>query len=68
MVTVRVVNTADIISGHRIRVLGVDPRWATLDQDNLSLFPDSSGVAVLTVTLPAGIPAGTGPSPSRSPS
>lgn len=59
VVTIRVLNTADIISGHRIRVLGVDPQWAVLDQDNLSLFPDSSGVAVLTVTLPKGIPAGT---------
>ncbi|MCU4186054.1 carboxypeptidase-like regulatory domain-containing protein [Acidiferrimicrobium sp. IK] len=59
VVTVRVVNTGSVISGHSIRVLGVDPQWAVLDQESLSLFPDSSGVALLTVTLPAGIPAGS---------
>lgn len=58
MLTVRVVNTATVISGHRIRVLGVDPRWVHLDQDQLSLFPDAAGVTVMTVTLPPGIPAG----------
>lgn len=58
VITVSVTNSASIISGHRIRVLGVDPRWVSLDQDNLSLFPDATGVAVATVTLPPGLPAG----------
>jgi hypothetical protein len=58
VLTVRVVNTATVISGQRIRVLGVDPRWVRLDQEQLSLFPDAAGVALLTVTLPPGIPAG----------
>lgn len=58
VLTVRVVNTGTVISGHRIRVLGVDPRWVQLDQQQLSLFPDAAGVAVLTITLPPGIPAG----------
>ncbi len=58
VLTVRVVNTGTVISGHRVRVLGVDPRWVHLDQDQLSLFPDAAGVAVLSVTLPPGIPAG----------
>lgn len=58
VLTVRVVNTSTVISGHRVRVLGVDPRWVHLDQDQLSLFPDAAGVAVMTVTLPPGIPAG----------
>src|SRR5579875_1680803 len=58
VVTVTVTNTASIISGHEIRVLGVDPTWVKIDQPQLSLFPDSSGVAVLTIALPPGIPAG----------
>ncbi|MDP9074099.1 MAG: carboxypeptidase-like regulatory domain-containing protein [Actinomycetota bacterium] len=58
VLTVRVVNTGTVISGCRIRVLGVDPRWVQLDQDQLSLFPDTAGIAVLTVTFPPGIPAG----------
>jgi len=58
VLTVRVVNTGTVISGHRVRVLGVDPRWVHLDQDQLSLFPDAAGVSVMTVTLPPGIPAG----------
>lgn len=58
VVTIGVSNNGTVISGHRIRVLGVDPQWASLDQQELSLFPDSSGVAVLTVNLPPGVPAG----------
>lgn len=58
VVTISVTNTASVISGHRIRLLGVDPRWVELDQDELSLFPDATGVAVASLTLPAGIPAG----------
>jgi hypothetical protein len=58
LITVRVTNPRPVISGHRLRVLGIDPEWATLDQDTLSLFPDTSGVALVTVTLPEGVPAG----------
>ena len=58
LLTIRVVNTGTVISGQRIRVLGADPRWVQLDQEQLSLFPDAAGVAILTVTLPPGIPAG----------
>lgn len=58
MFTVSVANSGTLISGHRIRVLGLDPRWTSLDQDRLSLFPDTAGVAVLTITLPRGVPAG----------
>lgn len=58
VLTVRVVNTGTVISGSSLRILGVDPRWVHLDQDQLSLFPDAAGVVVLTVTLPPGIPAG----------
>jgi hypothetical protein len=58
-ITVHVTNTTSVISGHSIQVLGVDPRWVALDRAHLSLFPDDAGTAVLTVTFPSGIPAGT---------
>jgi hypothetical protein len=58
VITVSISNTGTVISGHRVRLLGVDPQWVTVDQDTLSLFPDTSGVAVVNVTLPKGLPAG----------
>ncbi|HTT92321.1 MAG TPA: carboxypeptidase regulatory-like domain-containing protein [Acidimicrobiales bacterium] len=57
--TVQVFNTEDLISGHRIRVLGADSEWTTLDKTELSLFPGTTGVAVLAVNFPAGSPAGS---------
>lgn len=59
VITVSVANTGMVISGHRVRVLGVDPAWVTIDQDQLSLFPDTSGACVVKVTLPKGVPAGS---------
>jgi 5-hydroxyisourate hydrolase-like protein (transthyretin family) len=56
--TVTVTNTSDVISGHSIRVLGVDPRWVSISEERLSLFPGSVGSAVITLSLPPGIPAG----------
>jgi hypothetical protein len=58
-ITVQVTNTRTVISGHRVRVLGVDPEWISVDASSLSLFPDAVGTAVVTVTLPEGVPAGT---------
>ena len=55
---VTVVNTEQIISAHRVSVLGVDPAWVELDREQLSLFPDAAEVVTATVHLPAGIPAG----------
>ena len=57
--TIQVFNTEPLISGHRIRVLGADTEWTSLDKEQLSLFPDATGVAVLAVTFPSGSPAGT---------
>lgn len=58
VITVSVANTGSLISGHRIRILGLDARWVSMDQEQLSLFPDTAGVAVVTITLPRGVPAG----------
>jgi Carboxypeptidase regulatory-like domain len=56
--TVQVFNNEELISGHRIRVLGADSEWTSLDKRELSLFPGTTGVAILAVTFPAGSPAG----------
>ncbi|MCU1595533.1 MAG: hypothetical protein JWO12_2925 [Frankiales bacterium] len=58
VLTVAVTNTEDVISGHLIRVLGVDPRWVHLSDERLSLFPGATGVCVVTLTLPTGLLAG----------
>ena len=56
--TVAVTNTGALISGHEIRVLGLDPAWSEVTPGTLSLFPSTSGTATIVVTLPEGIPAG----------
>lgn len=56
--TVAVTNTGTLISGHQVRVLGLDPAWSEVTGGALSLFPGTSGTASVVVTLPEGIPAG----------
>jgi hypothetical protein len=58
-IAVEVFNTEQLISGHRLRVLGVDSSWASLDKESISLFPGATGVIGLTVRLPKGSLAGT---------
>jgi 5-hydroxyisourate hydrolase-like protein (transthyretin family) len=55
---VTVTNTGTVISGHEVRVLGLDPAWSEVTGGTLSLFPATSGTASVAVTLPKGIPAG----------
>ncbi len=56
--SVQVFNTRTVISGHRVRVLGIDPTWVELDQPQLSLLPESLGVTLVTIQLPKDLPAG----------
>ncbi|HLW45567.1 MAG TPA: carboxypeptidase regulatory-like domain-containing protein, partial [Acidimicrobiales bacterium] len=56
--TVAVTNTGPLISGHEVRVLGLDPAWSEVTGGTLSLFPATSGTATIVVKLPEGIPAG----------
>jgi 5-hydroxyisourate hydrolase-like protein (transthyretin family) len=58
VLTVTVANTGDIISGHTLRILGVDPAWVQVAPQDLTLFPGTSGAVAVTITLPAGSPAG----------
>jgi hypothetical protein len=59
VLAVRITNTEEIISAYEVKVLGVDERWVTLSEPKLSLFPDTSGALIVTITLPEGIPSGT---------
>jgi hypothetical protein len=59
VLTVTVFNTTDVISSHRVHILGVDDRWVRVEPAELALFPEEGGAVVVTITLPAGIPAGT---------
>lgn len=58
-VTISVTNTATVIGGYTVRVLGADPGWVRLDADQLSLFPDESRTIRATITTPRGLPAGS---------
>ena len=58
VLTVMITNTTTVISGFTVRVLGADPSWVTLDQAQISLFPDEVRVVPVTIVLPAGLPAG----------
>ncbi|WP_029135755.1 carboxypeptidase-like regulatory domain-containing protein [Nakamurella lactea] len=57
-ISVTVTNTADIIGGYHLRVLGADPGWVTLEAENLSLFPDTSQTVTARIEIPNGIGAG----------
>lgn len=58
LITVTISNTATIIAGYAIRVLGADPGWVQLDTDEIALFPDETRVLTISVDVPRGIPAG----------
>ncbi|WAX57725.1 carboxypeptidase regulatory-like domain-containing protein [Jatrophihabitans cynanchi] len=58
LITVTISNTATIIAGYAIRVLGADPGWVQLDTDEIALFPDETRVLTIMVDVPRGIPAG----------
>jgi hypothetical protein len=56
--TVSVFNTADVIEGISVRVLGLDPAHCSAEPGMLALFPDTSGTTVVTLDLPPEFPAG----------
>ena len=58
VVAVQITNNLDIISGYRLRVLGVDERWVRVDAESLSLFPADTVTVAVTITLPEGLVSG----------
>ncbi len=57
-VTITVTNTAEVIGGYHLRVLGADPSWVILEAENLSLFPDTTQTVRALINIPQGIGAG----------
>ncbi|MXG88798.1 carboxypeptidase regulatory-like domain-containing protein [Nocardioides flavescens] len=57
-VTVTITNTGDLIAGFVLRVLGADPTWVELPDDELSLFPEETRTVLAQITVPPGITAG----------
>ncbi len=57
-VVAAVTNTSDLIGGYAVRVLGADPSWVRVDEPQLRLFPEETGVVPVVLTLPPGLPAG----------
>ncbi len=58
-ITVSVFNTADVIDGISVRIVGMDPGLVTVEPNLLALFPDTSGSVELTLELPADFAAGS---------
>ena len=56
---VEVYNSRPVIDGFRATLLGLGDQPFTSEPPELSLFPESSGVMLLTFTLPHSFPAGS---------
>lgn len=55
---VTVTNALDVVDAYSVRVIGVDPKWVSVDEERLQLFPGSAGTFQVRVTLPDDFPAG----------
>ena len=55
---VTISNTGDVIGGYAVRVLGADPSWVSIEDEEISLFPDESRSVSILVTVPPGMTAG----------
>lgn len=51
-------NSRPVIDGYKASLLGLGDQAFTADPPELSLFPETGGVMVLTFALPSGFPAG----------
>lgn len=57
-ITVTISNTGSVIGGYAVRVLGADPSWVQIAEDEVSLFPEETRTLTVLVTVPAGMTAG----------
>ncbi|MCL2781561.1 MAG: carboxypeptidase regulatory-like domain-containing protein [Actinomycetia bacterium] len=53
-----IANTAEVIAGFQVRVLGADPGWVELPEEQISLFPGETRTLPIKITPPPGLPAG----------
>ncbi|GAA2241567.1 hypothetical protein GCM10010401_12960 [Rarobacter faecitabidus] len=59
LIAVTLTNTSDVIIGARLRVLGADSKWITIDDAEPRLFPGETSLVTIEVTVPPELPAGT---------
>lgn len=57
-IVVTISNTGTVIGGYAVRVLGADPSWVQVPEEEVSLFPEESRAVTILVTVPAGMTAG----------
>jgi 5-hydroxyisourate hydrolase-like protein (transthyretin family) len=57
-ISVTISNTGSVIGGYAVRVLGADPSWVQIAEDEVSLFPEETRTLTVLVTVPAGMTAG----------
>ena len=57
-ISVTISNTGTVIGGYAVRILGADPSWVQVADDEISLFPEESRTLTVLVTVPAGMTAG----------
>jgi 5-hydroxyisourate hydrolase-like protein (transthyretin family) len=57
-ISVTISNTGDVIGGYALRVLGADPSWVAIDDDEVSLFPGESRTVLVHLEIPTGMNAG----------
>ncbi|MGY6502402.1 MAG: carboxypeptidase regulatory-like domain-containing protein [Acidimicrobiales bacterium] len=58
VLSVSIFNDDTVIVAYRLRILGLDPAWVTIDENRLSLFPDASGHTNVALDIPHDAPAG----------
>ena len=57
-ITVTITNTESIIGGYTVRLLGADPSWVKMPEEQISLFPDEVRVVTMQLRPPPGLAAG----------
>ena len=56
--SITISNTGDVISGYALRFLGADPSWITLEDAEVSLFPEETRTITAQLRVPHGMIAG----------
>lgn len=56
--SITISNTSEVISGYTLRFLGADPSWITIEDTEISLFPEETRTIEAELRVPPGMIAG----------
>lgn len=56
--SITISNTSEVISGYALRFLGADPSWITIEDTEVSLFPEETRTITAELRVPPGMIAG----------